>query len=258
MTRSETDGRPFFFFAWVLALSVPFYVWGVLAPVRGLPFGLPATAAMVVVPALLATIMTAPRRGTATGRALWRRVLDTDRIEDTRCLAAAVLIMPLTSFAAYVSMALLGLPLPDALHVPLEQIPLMIMVYVIGAVFEEIGWTAYATEPLQERHGVLGGGIVIGLVWALWHVVPWWFGQRHALSWVAGQAAATVLTRVIMGFIYARCGRSLFLAIIFHAMINISYSLFPNSGSHYNPIVLASVLMPIVAFLVVRENSFPR
>jgi hypothetical protein len=43
-------------------------------------------------------------------------------------------------------------------------------------------------------------------------------------------------------WIIARGGQSLFLAVVFHAMINVSYSLFPNQGSHYDPRVVASML----------------
>jgi hypothetical protein len=41
--------------------------------------------------------------------------------------------------------------------------------------------------------------------------------------------------------------RTMFLAILFHAMINTSYNLFPNEGSHYNPVVLAATSTLMVA-----------
>jgi hypothetical protein len=37
-----THTYPTRFFAWVLVLSIPFYIWGVFWPVHGLPLGLPA------------------------------------------------------------------------------------------------------------------------------------------------------------------------------------------------------------------------
>ena len=46
-----------------------------------------------------------------------------------------------------------------------------------------------------------------------------------------------------MCWIYANGGRSLFLAVLFHAMINTSYNLFPNAGSPYNPGVVAAAVL---------------
>jgi uncharacterized protein len=69
---------------------------------------------------------------------------------------------------------------------------------------------------------------------------------------VIAQSIATVAMRVIMGWIYARGGRSLLLAILFHAMINTSYSLFPNGGSGYDPAVMAGVLSIIAGAIGLR------
>jgi hypothetical protein len=51
--------------------------------------------------------------------------------------------------------------------------------------------------------------------------------------WVCAQALGVVITRIVMGWIYAYGGRSLFLAIAFHAINNMARELFV--GSHYNP-----------------------
>ena len=55
-----------------------------------------------------------------------------------------------------------------------------------------------------------------------------------------------------MGWVYAYGGKSLFLAIVLHAMDNTCWKLFPNKGSHYNPavtaIVLGFLIVPIAAF----------
>lgn len=242
--------RPFRFFVWVLLLSVPFYIWGVFWPVHGLPFGLPATAAvMIFLPAAVATIQAYREQGRAAAANLWRRVFDIGRIKSAQWFWIASLCMPAASVLAYGIMHFFQMPLPAAPEVPLLLILPVSALYFFGAIFEEIGWTAYATEPLQSEFGILGAALIIGSIWAGWHIVPWWLGQGHPLWWVASQAALTVEMRIVMGWIYARGGKSLFLAILFHAMINTSYSLFPNGGSHYNPAVLASavLLMALVA-----------
>jgi hypothetical protein len=234
--------RPLLMLASTLALSAPVYVWGVLNPVHGLPFGLPGTAIMIVLPALLASLMTHQESGRAAFVHLWRGVFDLHRVTSPFWTAVALLTMPLASLVAFLVMRSLGNPLPDIPALDMTLIPIALVLYFAGAALEEVGWTGYCTEPLQHRFGVNGAGLIIGAVWAAWHVVPWAVIQGHAADWVLAQSLLTILMRVLMGHLYAAGGRSLFLATLFHATINTSYSLFPNNGSHYDPMTLCAVL----------------
>jgi membrane protease YdiL (CAAX protease family) len=241
-SSDPTAGSVFGYFTWTLLLSIPFYAWGLKWPVQSLPYGLPISATMIAVPALVATWRRQREQGTGAACALWLRVADLSCVTKYRWFGAALLTMPLAAGLAYLAMRELHLPLPSKVSVPLAKLPLLFVAYAVGAIPEEIGWTGYATEPLQKRLGIVRAGLIIGSVWAAWHVVPWWLGQRHSLGWVVGQFTATVFMRLVMGWLFARGGRSLGLAILFHAAINVCYSLFPNAGSHYNPCVLAAVL----------------
>jgi membrane protease YdiL (CAAX protease family) len=234
--------RPFLMLAWVMVLSLPIYVWGAFYPVRNLPFGLPGTAVMIVLPALVASIMIYREGGRAALAQLWRRLFDIDRIKDASWATLALLTMPAASVVAFVAMRALDLPLPEAPAVEIATIPIAFALYFAGGALEEIGWTGYCTEPLQQRFGVAGAGLIIGSVWAAWHLVPWAIIQDHAVYWLIGEIALTILMRLLMGYIYAHGGGSVFLATLFHAAINTSYSLFPNGGSHYDPVVTAVVL----------------
>jgi len=244
----------------VLLLSVPFYVWGVFWPVHGLPLGLPATAVMIILPAGVATVQRRREQGAEAALELWRRVGDIGRIKSPGWFWAALLWMPFATVLAYGTMRFLDMPLPAADEVPWSLTPLIFALYFFGASFEEIGWTAYATEPLQREFGILGAGLVIGAVWAGWHVVPWWLGQGHALWWVASQAVLTLEMRIVMGWTYAKGGQSLFLAILLHATMNTAYSLFPNGGSHYNPAIIAAAVLVLAALAallrrILRERA---
>jgi hypothetical protein len=234
--------RPLLLLASTLALSAPIYGWGALNPVHGLPFGLPGTAIMIVVPAFLASLMTYHERGCAALVLLWRSLFDLRRVKSALWVAIALLTMPGASVIAFFVMSALGFPLPDKPSVTVTLIPITLAFFFAGAALEEVGWTAYCTEPLQHRFGVTGAGLIIGTVWAAWHVVPWAVLQGHEAAWVIAQSLLTILMRVFMGHIYAAGGRSLFLATLFHATINTSYSLFPNNGSHYDPAIVCAVL----------------
>ena len=249
MTEVAVASHPQRFLAWALLLSIPFHVWGVLWPVEGLPFRLPVSVIIIIIPAVVATVLTLRESGARRAVALWLRVADVRRIAGAGWPALALLTMPLASLLAFGIMRVFGLPLPKTIHVALAHAPALIAVFFVGAILEEIGWTGYATEPLQRRYGVAGAGLIIGGVWALWHVPAWWLAQGHTIPWVIGQSLATIAMRVIMGQIYAAGGRSLCLAILFHAMINVSWVLFPNDGSHYDPLIIAPILAAMAGAL---------
>jgi membrane protease YdiL (CAAX protease family) len=49
---------------------------------------------------------------------------------------------------------------------------------------EELGWSGYALDPMQARWHALQAGILLGLVWAVWHWVPLVQVHRSA-EWIA-------------------------------------------------------------------------
>jgi membrane protease YdiL (CAAX protease family) len=239
------------FLGWVLLLSISFYVWGVFWPIDGLlPFGLPIAATMMIVPALLATVMSGREQGRRSAAELWRSIFDAGRAKGGWALIA-FLFWPVVMLISYGLMRWLGLSLPADVTVAILKAPVLFAAFFFGAVLEEIGWTGYATEPLQERYGVFRAGLIIGAVWALWHIVPWWQLHPQQTAWVASQALGVVITRIIMGWMYAYGGRSLFLAIAFHAMDDVAWKLFPNNGSHYDPSVTTPVLAVLALLIAV-------
>ncbi len=40
--------------------------------------------------------------------------------------------------------------------------------------FEELGWTGFAIPRMRLRYGVLATGLIVGLVWGLWHFILFW------------------------------------------------------------------------------------
>lgn len=232
--------RPILFLVLVMLLALPFYLWGHFAPGTGLPFGLPVSALGVVVPAALATVMMAAHKGWPAAATLWKDLFDLRRAAPV-WIALGVLLMPVAVTLAFL---IAGAPL---FPLAFGSLPLMLLLYLPGAAFEELGWTGYATRPLQARFGVVGAGLLIGVVWAAWHVIPWAIFQGHTWVWVAGQCVATILMRLIMGVIYKRGGGSLALATLFHAIYNVAFSITPGNGAGYDPWLFSLALVgPVI------------
>lgn len=210
--------RPVAFLVWVTLLSLPFYVLGAIAPT--VPIGavdMPASAWMVVVPVVAAAILVHRDSGWAGVRALLRRAVDRPAGR-RRWYVIAVLLPAGVGVAACAIAAFIG-PIEFGVALPLLALPVVFASMLISGAAEELGWTAYATDPLQERHGALGAGLILGIYWGAWHLIPLMQAGRGGV-WIVGWFLTTVAARVIMVRLHnATAGVSA--AIIMHAMLNV-------------------------------------
>lgn len=237
------------FFALVVLLTIPFWFLGA-SDVQLMP-GLPISALAVICPSLVAALLTWRDGGSV--RALFARAWDWRRIPSLFWYVALLLTMPALSFFAYGIMRLMGLPLSHPVFPSLPADILLFLVFIVAAELEEIGWSGYALEPLEQRLGVLGAALLLGGTWAAWHFIP--LVQAHRdVGWIAYWTVATVATRVIMVWLYDHAGRSVFAMALFHAMNNLCWQLFPNRGSHYDPRIMGALL----AILAVGLLAFGR
>jgi len=46
-----------------------------------------------------------------------------------------------------------------------------------GPLFEELGWRGFAQPRLQVRFGPMAASLILGLLWAFWHMPIWFSGQ---------------------------------------------------------------------------------
>jgi membrane protease YdiL (CAAX protease family) len=131
--------------------------------------------------------------------------------------AAALLTAPLMLLAILWSFSALVAPT----FAPHFQWTLL-AVGLIAGVFEEIGWTGFATPLLLARRGVGAAGLLLGLVWAVWHglvVFLFTFGAMGA-AWIWSFAIVYIATltpfRILMTWVYANT-KSVLLAVLMHA-----------------------------------------
>lgn len=245
VTRPESAGRaPALFVLLVVALSAPLWIMGVASPNGLLPYGLPISALMTFAPMLAAVILTARLGGRRAAGTLLARAFDVRRIPSLRIFVVVVSVMPLVAVSSWFLMRILDYPLPSP-HIEWIALPVMLLVYFVGAAGEELGWTGYLTDPLQRTYGEIPTALVIGVVWQAWHIIPFSAMGRSA-TWIIAQFVAGIFLRIIIVRFYNQANRSVFIAIIFHMMINVSFSLFPNGGSHFDPITTA-ISLAVVA-----------
>ena len=105
---------------------------------------------------------------------------------------------------------------------------LILIVYVLfhGPLGEEPGWRGFALPRLQRRYGPLVGSLILGPLWALWHLplfwVPAWNFPPTLLNIVLFVISATAFT-IIMTWVFNNTKGSLLIAILVHATFDTTF-----------------------------------
>ncbi len=222
---------PLTFFALVFGLSVPFWLLDAATDLRLMP-GLSVSALMTFCPMVAAVILVYRGRKTAGVSELLRRSFDFKRIKAKRWYAPILLLLAGVHLAVYALMRWLDMPMP-APQIGILAAALLLLAFFIGALGEELGWSGYATDPLQDRWNALQTGVLLGLVGALWHLVPLLLMDRSP-TWIAWWFLYIVAARILIVWIYNNTGKSVFAVALFHATLNLSWMLFPVNGSHFD------------------------
>jgi membrane protease YdiL (CAAX protease family) len=255
MKRLSLDGSSqkrtlWTFFLLVFLLSIPFWVAGPVAErflADDLPVSLPISSLMSCCPIIAALILVHRREGQEAAKTLLKRAFDFKRIGSRAWYVPISLTWPSLMVLQYGLMTLAGVPLPGP-QVPLLAALISFVVFFIGAIGEEVGWQGYATGPLQDRWSALTAGVMLGTVWAVWHIVPMiQLGQTPV--WIAFQCLSMVAARIVMVWLCNNTGGSVFAAILFHAMNNVSTVLLPSYGWPYDPTVAFAILAIAVAVI---------
>lgn len=199
------------FFVLAYALS---WVWIILPDAPLYPMG-PLFAALIV------SALAEGRAGVRTllGRAFrWRTGL--------RWYAVALgLPAIIVSLGALVNIWL-GAPAPDADQLagwPMLFVPFVFRFILIG-LGEEPGWRGYALPRLQKGRSALAASLVLGLIWAGWHLPL--LIQDYGFKPVAWIPAllSTIFSSVTMAWIFNNTNSSAWMTALFHA----SYSTLGN------------------------------
>ncbi|MEO6014633.1 MAG: CPBP family intramembrane glutamic endopeptidase [Devosia sp.] len=209
------------YFALTGLLTVPFWIAGGLVAARLMP-GLSIAAFAVVVPTISACIVAAMTGGLSSVRSLFASLRHTSR-QMPVVVAVAVGVPLAATFVSWV----LAAPDDRVFVTPLALLAL-VPIFLIAAIAEEIGWSAFATERLHGQLGAAAAGLVVGLAWAVWHV-PTLIELGRSAEWMAWWAVWTVATRVIIATLYVRAGSWIWAPIVLHATSNLVWQAAPDA-----------------------------
>lgn len=232
----EHRRKPVLFLVLVPAASTPFWLASQLLP-RAEELPLPPSALMAVVPGLVAVALTGRQAGRRGVRRLLRQAVDVGRVRPPAAWAPLALTMPALTALSYALARAYDRPLPEPDIRPVA-VAATVVVFLVSGTCEQLGWTGYLQEPLEDRLGFLGAALTTGVAWALWHVIPYLQMGRDG-RWMVGQLAFTVVFRVLIATLAGLAGGGVAAATAIQASSNVAWLAFPNGGSHYDPALMA-------------------
>jgi uncharacterized protein len=102
----------------------------------------------------------------------------------------------------------------------------VLVVILGGPLFEEPGWRGFALPRLQPLYGPLVGTLILGLLWALWHLpeflVPVWAESSGGSSFLAivKFVVIAITFAIVTTWVFNNTKGSVFMAILVHASID--------------------------------------
>jgi len=252
------------YFGLVLAIS-----WGGVIIVVG-PGRIPATnkeqfdtlfpiaiLAMVAGPSAAGILLTALLYGRAGLREFGSRLLKW-RV-GARWYAVALLTAPLAFTGVNLALSLTYTEFLPSILTSDDRASVLLMGIFAGlmaGIFEELGWTGFAVPTLLRlRYGVLSTGLIVGVPWAVWHLlVTFWAsgtisGEFALASYLIDPFLFLVAFRVLMVWVYDRSG-SLLLAILMHTSLTAS-SLILGAGVVGIPLLTFDLIWAAMLWVVV-------
>jgi len=125
----------------------------------------------------------------------------------------ALLTAPLASFAILYTMSAFSPAFTPEILTTGGAMLLVLVAVIAGlatSFCEEVGWTGFAVVEFRKRWGVFSTGLVMGLIWGLWHF-PMFAGSAGFTSGVAPALVLVVLLfswlpafRILMVWLYDR------------------------------------------------------
>jgi membrane protease YdiL (CAAX protease family) len=110
-------------------------------------------------------------------------------------------------------------------------LPALLTTYLINPIGEETGWTGFALHHLQKQWSPWLSAIVLGLLWAIWHLpayfIPSEMGKFNPFGFVIFMFMA-IFTRVIWTWVTNKAKGSGIAGVLLHASSNaVSIGLIP-------------------------------
>ena len=195
------------------------------------PLGYALVVAGAFAPAIVALSLTAWQDGAGGVRTLLRRLLISNVPARYYVFAISYVLVVKLAAAGLHRVILGGWPRFDTAS--LLVIPLAVAFSTPFQAGEEIGWRGYALPRLAARLGLARASLLLGVIWAGWHLPQFYIADADTYhqSFIVW-APQVVAMSVVFAWLYARTSGSLLLVMLLHSAVNNTKDVVPSAASN--------------------------
>ena len=134
-----------------------------------------------------------------------------------------------------------------------QALPAIMLALFLGPI-EEFGWRGLALPLLQRRFAPFWAALILGVIWALWHIPSFLMGGTPQSAWAFGPYfAGIVAMSIILTPLFNASRGSLLIAVLFHfQMMN---PLFPDAQPWD---ILIYIVVAVIVVWLNRRQMFQR
>ncbi len=257
----SSNGLALFF---LVTFAISWFWRGVIIAL-GLPFdgiGIMLEGWAIAGPCVAAVLITARRSGRQGVKQLLGTALRWRFAPIWYAVAGgSVLVVYLTAIGIAV---LAGNPLEEPLFAwPRQGLLLLVVQQLWVAIGEEYGWRGFALPRLQERWGSLGGSLILGVIWAAWHLPLFLMPGSGQDGVNFGVYALTIMGHtLLLTLLYNRTNGSVLSAMLFHIALNMLFFTmnFPHGAEAVMPwlwLVVMLIVIPALPHPLIRRTAEP-
>lgn len=186
------------------------------------------------------------------------------RLFQLKMLPIIVFLMPLSvMFSIVLSLpfggSLLQFELAEEFSFSSGFVPVL-LILLLAAGFEELGWRGYAFDSLQSRYTYFTASLLFSILWSLWHF-PLLFVKDsyqyeifHENVWFAVNFFVSIVPMgMIISWICLKNRKSVLVAILFHFIINISQEIL--NITQMTKCIETVVLIGVAAAIIVLDKK---
>lgn len=220
----------------------------------------------LMTPFLISVVMIMKSKNPAIKKDFFNRLIN-PRLIQMKMLPVFLLIMPLSVLISI----LLSLPFGGSISqfhfaqgfsFSTGIVPVLLLL-ILAASFEELGWRGYAFDSLQSRYNLFTASIIFSILWSFWHLPlifvknsyqyeifqeSIWFGMNFFVS--------IIPLGIIISWMCIKNRKSVMAAILFHFIVNISQEILAISKTTKCIETLVLTVVAAVIVVVDREMFF--
>jgi membrane protease YdiL (CAAX protease family) len=169
-------------------------------------------------PFVAAIIVTAAGEGWPALKALFARIVKGK--VGLRWYAMALVLPVALVGISFVGNSLFDAPLPTQSQLATwpDSIEKFVFILLFIALGEEPGWRGFLLPQLQRRYSPLLASLILGAIWALWHLPL--LGTEIKPELIAPFVISVFAAAVVITRLYNGSGGSVLLPMLMHAMVN--------------------------------------